>query len=274
MSPSREVIIVGSGLFGSIAAALARQRGHSVTVVSNNEPMAASKASGCVLAPSWLSSLDKQQIATGMETLRALYTVHDVEFQSSLGVVFKAQRVDPDKILLPADITDEVVEVRNGYVALRGRKDPLRGQVLVAAGVWGGSLVQMPPIQGRYGASVRFRAHLPHPKIHVYMPYRQAIAYQLNKNEVWVGDGTALIRKTWEAERSERIQKTVDRGVALIGSLVKGKVTEGIRPFVEGHKNGYFDRPYPRTWVSNGGGKTGTVLAAYQAARFVKEAGL
>src|SRR5476651_1936131 len=87
---SKDVIIVGNGRFGSIAATLARSRGHNVTVVSNLEHLAASRASGCVLAPSWLGSLDPRQVDVGMSVLRALYAVHDVAFQSNiLGTVFK-----------------------------------------------------------------------------------------------------------------------------------------------------------------------------------------
>ena len=91
----RNVVIVGNGLFGSIAATLARSKGHTVTVISNEEKLAASKASGCVLAPSWLSSLERNQIDTAMEVLTALYKVEDLVFKTNLLKTFKAKRVDP-----------------------------------------------------------------------------------------------------------------------------------------------------------------------------------
>lgn len=274
MTASKEVIIIGNGLFGSIAATLARSRGHHVTVISNLEPLAASKASGCVLASSWLSSLSPQQVDMGMSVLRELYAVHDVTFEGNLGGRFKAQRVDPDTVLLKPDIVSDVEKVRDGAVTIKDGT-VLKGQVLVAAGVWSESLVEMPKIRGLYGASVRYQAHLPTPRIHVYAPYRQSVGFQLNRKEVWFGDGTALIRKTWESERDVRIAATLKRGDDMLGfPPPKHRVNVGIRPYVEGHKAGYFEHPYPHTWVSSGGAKSGTILAAAQAARFIEEAKL
>jgi hypothetical protein len=52
----------------------------------------------------------------------------------------------------------------------------------------------------------------------------------------------------------------------------KYKVSVGARPYVVGNKVGYFEQARPRLWVSTGGAKNGTVLAAWQAYRFLKEA--
>lgn len=270
---SKSVIIVGNGLFGSIAATLARSRGHEVTVVSDLQPLAASKASGCVLAPSWLSSLNARDIDTGLNVLRALYDVYDVEFKSNLLKNFKAQRVDPDQVLVRPDVIEKVERVFNGKVLLASGKE-LKGAVLVAAGMWSADLVDMPKMRGLYGASVRFNSHLPTPRIHVYAPYRQAVGFQLNRKEVWFGDGTALIRKSWQEAQDARVAKTVGRAEEFFGVTGKHRVNIGIRPYVEGHKAGYFERPHPQTWVSTGGAKNGTVLAAAQAARFIEEAKL
>jgi glycine/D-amino acid oxidase-like deaminating enzyme len=140
---SKNVIIVGAGLFGSIAARLARDRGHQVTLIDNGEEHAASKASGCVLAPSWLGSLSDKQRKRGMEVLRRLYTVHDVEFQTNVLAKFKAARVDPIEVLLQPDIVGTVMTVANGKVTMRDGCTE-KGTVLVAAGIWSGSLVEMP----------------------------------------------------------------------------------------------------------------------------------
>lgn len=273
---SKNVVIVGNGLFGSIAATLARQRGANVIVISNLEHYAASKASGCVLAPSWLTSLDASQVEVGMNVLRALYSVHDVTFTTNVLATFRAQRVDPDEVLVRPDVVGDVESVGNGRVTL-ANGDVYEGLVLVAAGVWCERLVAMPKMRGLFGASARFTAHLPTPKIHAYAPYKQAVAFQLNRKEVWVGDGTAVIFKTWDAEKEARVNLLLERGGRLIappGIKYKTKVTVGARPYVDGHRAGYFDRVHPRTWISTGGSKNGTVLAAAQAARFVEEARL
>ncbi len=272
---SKKVIVVGNGLFGSIAATLARSRGHEVTVISDMQPLAASKASGCVLAPSWLLSIPKEQVTQSMDLLDQLYGLEKLDFfNPQLKTTFGAHRIDPDKVRVKADLIGKVEQVGDGFVVSDHGKHS--GIVLLATGYWTPEFVPGMKMRGLYGASVRFEAHLAQPLIHVYAPYRQAVGFQLNRKEVWFGDGTALIRKTWEAERTHRIAATVERGNKLMHFKpgLKARVNEGVRPYVEGHKEGYFDRIHPRTWVSTGGAKNGTVLAAANALRFIAEARL
>jgi hypothetical protein len=284
----KKVVIVGGGLFGCVAAALARCEGHDVTLVSNEYPDTASKASGCVLAPSWLTSLGNNQISTALSVLNQLYQVEDITFSTNLLKKFQAKRVHTAEVLCKPDIVADVVSVDSGLVVLAdGRK--LRGEVLVAAGVWCRKLIEeIPEIRGLWGASVTYKgAQLSEPRLHMYAPYRQAVAFNATKNSVWFGDGTALIKSTWERECSERLNSTVERAHKLFNlfcpdtevrqhkkSIVAStyKVCIGARPYVVGHKAGYFEQVKPRLWVSTGGAKNGTVLAAWQAHRFLKEA--
>jgi glycine/D-amino acid oxidase-like deaminating enzyme len=266
------IVVIGAGLFGSIATTLARSVGHTVTVVDAQRPWAASKASGCVLAPSWLSSLERGQIDTAMGVLRDLYTVHDMEFSTNLLKKFKAQRVDPSEVLLKDGVVrDEVVEVKDGVVKLASG-DVLRGKVLIAAGMACNNFVpDMPETQALWGSSITLNAQLSEARLHVYAPYRQAVAFNMNKRQVWMGDGTALVEKTWAKESAERAQRTVERARELFKlTAAKPTVNSGARPYVKGHKAGYFQRVTPSVWVSTGGAKNGTVLAALQAHQFIK----
>lgn len=269
---SKNVIIVGAGLFGSIAATLARKRGHTVTVIDNAEKYSASKASGCVLAPSWLNSLDSRQIEGAMDVLQSLYTVEEIKFPVGLAATFKAKRVNPDKILVKPDIKAAVLLVEDGKVKLEDGRI-LKGIVLVAAGIWSQNLVAMPVIRGLYGASIRFKgAQLKTPHIKVYQPYRQAVAINLDSKTVWFGDGTALVAKTWLKEENDRLFATAARALEQLKGNLTNDLTrqmyKGARPYVEGYKAGYFERVHPKTWVSTGGAKNGTVLAAWQALQF------
>jgi glycine/D-amino acid oxidase-like deaminating enzyme len=268
----KKVIIVGAGLFGSIAAALARRHGHDVTVIDNKEEHSASKASGCVLAPSWLTSLSSEQTQRAMEVLGSLYRVQDTALLNpTTGLTFKAKQVHPDDILVVPDIAAKVEAVGDGWAQYEGTK--LKGTVLVAAGVWSESLVEMPKVRGLYGASVRVAGvRLEQPSITVYAPYRQAVAVNLPGNrEVWFGDGTALIEATWAKEGGERIAKTLERFAKITGiKAARPKVRVGARPYVEDYKAGYFAQAGDRLWVSTGGAKNGTVLAAWQAWRFLE----
>lgn len=278
----KNVIIVGAGLFGSIAATMARQRGHQVTVIDNKEKYAASKASGCVLAPSWLTSIPRDEQEVAMNVLKGLYTVHDVPFGNLTGKLFKAQAVHPDDILVKPDVEGTVHEVASGIVHLNmgGGATHLRaGVILVAAGIWSEKLISMPPIKGLYGCSLRlWGVRLEQPFIKVYAPYRQAVGYNLPRNkEAWFGDGTALVEKTWMKEEAKRIADTVERFYSMSKMPVPAnriRARVGARPYVEGYKAGYFAKAGDRLWVSTGGAKNGTVLAAWQAYRFCEEAGL
>lgn len=270
MARKQNIIIVGSGLFGSLAARLARAEGHSVTVVDEPRSYAASKASGCVLAPSWLSSLSATQRAEGLDVLKALVTVHDVEFRTNLGKSFKAQRVNPDEVLVKADVCEAAVRVEDGLVVTAaGTK--LRGVVLVAAGMGCAELLpNLPAMKGLWGASLRVAAQLQEPRIHVYAPYRQAVAFNLDRKTVWMGDGSALTEKTWAKEERERVAATQGRAKDLFGLPPTKRVFTGARPYVEGHKAGYFAKISPKLYVSTGGAKNGTMLAAAQALEFVR----
>lgn len=273
MARKHNIIVVGAGLFGSIAATYARARGHTVTVVSEERKYSASKASGCVLAPSWLNSLDKADIADAMAVLEDLYRVLHLEFHTNVLARFKARRVDPDAVLVKPDVVGQVTSVADGvvkYLDQDGKPGTLRGTVLVAAGIWSQELItQMPPIKGLYGCSLRIPGQLAMPRISVYAPYRQAVGFNLNKREVWFGDGTALIAKTWDADERNRVAKTLSRAIDMMDTpIVRSKVNIGARPYVEGHKAGYLEQLSPKLWVSTGGAKNGTVLAALQALRF------
>jgi glycine/D-amino acid oxidase-like deaminating enzyme len=269
----KPIVIIGAGLFGSMAATLCRARGASVTVVDAGHPNAASKASGCVLKPSWLASLTDEQKENGFQLLRDLYDVEDRVLQTNLLVKLPVQHINPDKILIPADVQEQVLSVSDGKVTLASGTI-LKGRVLVAAGVWSQELIEdMPNIRGLWGASVRYKnpPDWSVDRLHVYAPYRQAVALRIGgkKGSVWFGDGTALVEKSWNTQT--RGAASLERARDLFG-LVGGKLTVGVRPYVEGHKAGYFRRVTPNTWVSTGGAKNGTLLAAAQAVQFAEEA--
>lgn len=270
MAKKRNIVVVGAGLFGSMAATLARANGYSVTVIDSGAAWAASKASGCVLAPSWLSSLSAEQREQGLLTLRSLYPVHPVAFRTPLGGVFNAERVALKDVLVAPDETAQVVHVGDGYVVLgTGRR--LTGDVLVAAGCGSGDLVYMPPIKPLWGASAVFSHKLVEPRIAPYAPYKQAVAFAQSPGRTWFGDGATLSEVTWAFQYQEREAALVQRAADLFDISGKATITSGARPSVVGHKAGYFAQVHEHTWVSTGGAKNGTVLAALQAALFVRE---
>jgi len=272
---NRDVVIVGAGIFGNVIACYARRAGYNVTVVGESRPYQASPASGCVLAPNWLNSMSHEDIGNALSVLKECYEVVNLEFQSNMVSKFKAKHVNPDKILQPPDVYAKVTRVDDGVVHCVnefGVEQELRGTVIVAAGIWSKELItDMPDIKGLYGASFRIVGQLSQPKLHVYAPYRQSVGFNIDAERFWFGDGSALTQKTWLAERVERTAKTLLRAASMSDFDVSNYVMhEGARPYVEGHKAGYLRQVSPQLWVSTGGAKNGTVLAASHAYKLVE----
>lgn len=276
-----DVVIVGAGLFGAMATRFAHEDGHNVTVVDSRRQYRASQCSGCVIAPSWLSALTKDQIRDGRALLQEYYGLETLEFQGNLGTTFKAERVVTKDVLTlsPAikQVDGAVLSVFSGGVNLihkgTGKPETLRGKVLVAAGIWCGELLSgLPAIRGLYGASLLISGQIPQPRLNVYAPYRQAVAFNMDKKHVWFGDGTALIEKTWDREEQDRIEATVERAerLGIVLSTRTLTVRSGARPYIE-KRMGYYDRINNSLYVSTGGAKNGTMLAALQAHQFVKD---
>ena len=251
------IIIVGAGLFGSIAADVARRAGHEVVTIDAQKQYRASPAAGCVIKPSWLASIEKSRIQNGIAVLREIYGVEDFQLKANLGIMLDVQRVNPDKVLRKPD-------VKGVYVPAKHKGDV----VLIAAGIWSADLVpNMPKMKWLTGASARFDGQLPEGRLDVYAPYRQAVAFNINKKQVWFGDGTAILFKNWE--EATRLKSSAERAQKF-GLRAKTSWTVGCRPYVEGHKAGFLHKVKKDLWVSTGGAKNGIVLAAAQAHEFVK----
>jgi glycine/D-amino acid oxidase-like deaminating enzyme len=268
------LIVVGAGLFGSIIATHARSRGYDVTVIGQSRQYEASPASGCVLSPNWLNSMPSEDISDALSVLKEHYTLVDLKFKTNILSTFKAKHIDPASILIEPDIVGKVLAVRDNEVIFDkfGVPHTMHGTVIVAAGIWSKELIpDMPAIKGLYGASLRFAGHI-EPSLHVYAPYRQSVGFNISEHEVWFGDGSALIQNTWRKEREERIERTTNRARSMCDAEDLGEVTvtEGARPYVEDHKGGYLRQVSDGLWVSTGGAKNGTVLAASHAHKIVQ----
>lgn len=260
------IIIVGAGIFGSMAAALARKAGYQVTVIDSGDELAASKCSSGLVKHSWLESVPPAKVNAGYGVLRELYGITELTFDNITGKRFESfQWVDPSAVLRPPDMRVKVTQVSPGEVRLINGKLLRASAILVAAGIHSPELVHMPQVSALVGSVLRVPGQIA-PQMYVYAPYRQAIAFNITKKEVWVGDGTAILAKNW---RDERVTTLRARARDFFAIRSKGEVRTGARPYVEGFK-GYFACVAPGVWVSTGGAKNGTLLAAAQAREFVE----
>lgn len=265
----RNVVIVGAGLFGAMAAKLCALNGFKVTVIDSREKEAGSRAAACLMAPSWMAGLGKEKIEKGMEVLNLLYKVVDIPFVVNKVKTVNIKHVKPSSILSLSRIPnvevvkDKVVMVGDGGVeTIKGRY--YKGNVLVAAGIWSEQLVVMPDIKALTGTALHFTQQTD-PEVRVWAPYKQAVKFNITPAVTWFGDGTSILRKNFD---DTRIEATVNRA-SKYGLKLPSRIIVGQRPYIEGEK-GYFRHILHNTWVSTGGAKNGTILAAYQAQQFLE----
>lgn len=257
------IYIVGNGMFGRIARDMLEERGRYSVVIDNDEPNSGTKASGNITKPSWISGLGKEG-KQAYQDLDRLYGLNKFSTELVAGKKIDLYYVAREKLQGKPDIAGTVSRVEDGWVQVGDTR--YWGKILVAAGVWTDQLVSMPKIESMVGVSFLFKKPDDFKsRFNVWAPYRQSIAYDHN-GVVWFGDGTAIKQTNWN---NTYIRRSLDHAEDL--ELEEPMETHvGYRPYVKGHKEGYFQKAFENTWVSTGGGKNGLVLAAIQARKFVE----
>lgn len=274
-----KIAIVGGGLFGCMAAHLAVRAGHSAVIYDDRiltRRPAGSVPAACLIKPGWISGLGEEG-AVGLEVLDSLFGLTEIEFELLPLGRAKVFWVPPNKILTPpCEVRDaQVLSVGDdGTVWLaRTRNPPKRyDAVLVAAGVWCDALVDLhAPVKRQAGIAFLAQHSLSKPFIKVWAPYKQIVAFDRGLPDfTWVGDGSSILEANWDAKRSAQC---LERCANSLGEkrLELYQPLYGLRPYVTGHPKGYYAQVRPKVWVSTGGAKNGTVIAAYQARRFVED---
>lgn len=248
--------IVGGGLFGSMIATNLLNLGYSVTIFDCNKEYAGSKPAACLMKPSWMASLDYKPILKFLESSYDLKTLKFSIAKLPVDVFW----VNPKSILsTEADyVKEQVVEVGNGFV--RTDNKTYKGLVVVAAGVWCNELLQgIPETRALMGSAIIGKKDQAFDKnvILPYAPYRQAVWFNRGATP-WFGDGTAIIEKNFT---QDHVDKTIKRAKDLAN--FSGKVITGKRPYMKGYNNGFFQKLGDKLYVSTGGAKNGTIIAAY-----------
>ena len=286
-----DTIVVGSGIFGSVIAAHLRAGRQRVLVVGDDRPDSGSRPAGCIIKPSWVSSLNAEEYDRGIELLNDLYGVRTIFFslRPKLGHT-EAQHVNPLAILrgctahtnfragrvAGVDETDDgiTIAVRNG------NKGSVYGarHLVVAAGIWTPELCPWVQTKAQYGWSFR-GPPVKEAVISLWAPYRQVVAFNMDDGRSWSGDGSALIERS--ATEEKRIA-SLNRCAKVIG-VGKGEPiphwpaaynvqsTRGARPYAEtGGKPCLISRR-GSVWAVTGGAKNGTIAAAWAARELERE---
>lgn len=266
-----KVLIVGGGIFGSIAADMLKEKGIEVLIFDALKENSGSKAAGCLIKPKWVNWLGSE-LKPCLDDLNRLYGLKEIPIDED-GKMSNIFHINPWDILAKDAIHREVLEIGDGFV--KTAEHTYEGKVLVAAGVWSDKLLPIPRIKRMCGNSLIIKGTYPAGS-RKYSHYNSAIWIPRENNETWFGDGTKVEWSKWYdkylAGEEHHLNATIRRAKEYIPDCEIEVKQFGMRPYLG--KVGYFENVYPNTWVSTGGAKNGCVLATFQSRLFLNELGL
>jgi glycine/D-amino acid oxidase-like deaminating enzyme len=255
------LLVVGGGLFGSLAAAYARSKGIEVVVFDAALNGAASPAAAGLFCERWVRQKLRGHYHRALPLLDRLYGIRQIALTNDDGHEERFHFIPPAAILDPHAVSQRVTAVGDGWLEAGGLRH--EGWVYVAAGVWCEQFLPGLGVYGKAGAAFLFRGERPG-RIHSLAPGRQALAFVRDPGTTYFSDGTAEREYTPEDDR-----QTLHRAAAL--GLIDEPVGRywGRRPYTPGGP--VFRKLGERTWLATGGRKLGTLLGASFARRLVDE---
>ncbi|HEX3315749.1 MAG TPA: FAD-dependent oxidoreductase [Gemmataceae bacterium] len=256
------LLIVGGGLFGSLAAAYARRQGREVVVFDPGLPGAASPAAAGLFSPAWVGRKHAAIYVEAASVLEPLFLIRDVVFERSDGGCETIRFIPPAAILEAAPIRETVTEIGDGWLATEsGRQE---GLVYVAAGVWSRKFAPDLDIVGKAGTAFRFAGESAARISPGERSVRQsALAFVREAGATYFNDGVAEVDYGPQHER-----QSLGRAASM-GLTDPIELLWGIRPYTRGGP--VFRRLGARTWLATGGRKLGTLFGAVFARRLTEE---
>jgi len=270
-------VVVGAGVFGQTIGKALQEIGHKVIIMDSREPMAGSRPSACLMRPSWFASMGVQRYKPSLELLDRLYGVQDIRFDLW---ALKGTRVgsaavhwcDPRKVLAGPVLLDKAISFQpaeGGWVIkTQGGRELSAANLILAAGVWTNSLVNLPTLTGKVGVAFLFPEHkVPVPFILPWAPYKQVVAFN-HPGGLWVGDGSAIKQSNWTEEHVVRSYKRCRDSIGIQDSAKESRVRtiQGVRPYVSGLSNPCLLLKRPNNlWIATGGAKNGMVASGWAA---------
>jgi glycine/D-amino acid oxidase-like deaminating enzyme len=254
------LLVVGGGLFGSLAAAWARQKGIEAMVFDPGLPGAASPAAAGLFCEAWAGKKRLHHYRAALPLLEQLYEIRSISLSHDDGTSEQVLCLPPATIMEKDPIRAAVTRVGDGFLEAGGKR--YDGWVYVAAGVWCEQFLPGVGVYGRSGASFLFRGERPG-RTRMLQRGKRLLAFTRDPGTTFFSDGTAERVYTEEHDR-----QTLARAEQL--GLVEPVVRRwGQRPYTPGGP--VFHKMGNRTWLATGGQKTGVIIGAAFARRLVEE---
>jgi glycine/D-amino acid oxidase-like deaminating enzyme len=255
------LLVVGAGLFGSLAAAYARSKGIEALVFDPALAGAASPAAAGLFKEDWAGKKLHQHFQNALPLLECLYAIGNVSFTDADGSKQSFLFVPPSAILEPHPIAETVTAVGDGWLEAGGRV--YQGCVYNAAGIWCQQFLPALAVYGKAGSAFVFRGER-EGRIRQVSRGHQAVAFVRDPGSTYFSDGTAERQHTQEHDRESLV-----RAAALGLTDRPDRRHWGCRPYTPGGP--VFVQVASRTWLATGGRKLGTILGASFARRLVEE---
>jgi hypothetical protein len=255
------LLVVGGGLFGSQAAAWARNHGIEAVVFDPGLDGAASPAAAGLFQEGWAGKKLHEHFRRALPILDRLYGLRHVTLTHDDGTREPFLCVPPATILEPAPMRQRVTAVGDGWLEADGVRH--HGWVYVAAGVWCETFLPGLGVFGKAGSSFVFPGERDG-RIRPIARGRQAIAFVRDSGTTHFSDGTA--ERAWTADHDRQTLECA-AALGLTGDPIRR--LWGRRPYVPGGP--VFRKIGNHTWLATGGGKMGTILGASFARRLIEE---
>jgi len=255
------LLVVGGGLFGSLAAAYARSKGIEALVFDPGLAGAASHAAAGLFQEAWAGKKLRAHYHRGLAVLERLFEIRHISLTREDGSTESLLFVPPRAILEPNPLRLQVTAVGDGWLEAAGQR--YQGHVYLAAGIWCEQFLPGLGVSGKAGSAFLFEGERPG-QMRQLLPSRQAIAFVRDSGTTYFSDGTA--ERDWTPGHD---QQTLERAAAL-GLIDKPTARLwGWRPYVPGGP--VFRKMSSRTWLATGGRKMGTILGASFAWQLIEE---
>jgi glycine/D-amino acid oxidase-like deaminating enzyme len=276
----RDAIVVGAGIIGSTIAAALRNVGMQVVLIDDGREMAGTKPSGGHLKPTWFGGMKKSEWVPALRLLEDIWGMKSELFTiKPTGAQTEVFRVDTDIVVANPRMIGCVRSVNHldNFPVVKGVAGPPVNQfeercrlLIIATGAWAGELLPEVAVTNKQGVSFRVEGQLEQPFIRSWSPYKQIVAHQQSDNEIWVGDGSAILKANWNEQRTTQCR------MRCLNSLGGGhRVTStihGLRAYAKSKGNDpcLLQKLGPRAWVATGAGKSGTIAAGWAANRILQ----
>ncbi|MBY0525298.1 MAG: FAD-binding oxidoreductase [Gemmataceae bacterium] len=256
----RVLLVVGGGLFGSLAAAHARRQGFETRVFDPGLDGAASHAAAGLFKEAWAGKRFQEHYRQAVPLLDRLYGLKEVRLRQEDGSEETFWFVSPTRVLEANPIRERVTAVGDGWLEAGGVRH--EGFVYIAAGIWCAEFVPGLNVTGKAGAAFLFDGER-EGRMRPIARGKQALAFVRDAGRTYFSDGTAAMEYTPEHDR-QTLHRAADMGL-----MEPKRRLWGYRPYVPGGP--VFRKVGERTWLGTGGRKMGTILGAAFALRLVEE---